>query len=331
MVFSLEFVAFCLAAVALVAASAFFSGVETGLYTLNKLKLRHQQGRGDRDADRLLRLVRQAETFVAVVLIGNNTVNYLLPLAVLAALRALAGDGEAAGLAGATMAVVTPLLLVFGEMVPKDFFRSHAERVMYRLAPLAWWQFRMLRPAALAVQAAGRTISRLAGRAPGRLDPVLTRGRFERTVQVGREEGILSEHQSRMIMRTLRLSALKSRDIRVPWQKVMTIPDDATRETALAIIGRAPHTRYPLVGGPQRREVTGMLVTQEFLFGAGAPRDHAAPPVVIHPAASAHAALDLLRNRREPVGLLLAGSGGPEGIITVRDILAEIVGELSDI
>jgi len=318
-----------LAAIVLLLGSAFFSGTEMGLYCLNRLRLRLRAGRGDARAQVLLQLANRRQETVLAILLGNNLVNYLLTVAgsTLMVYAAHVGPDRADLYAAA---ILSPLVFVLGDVVPKNWFQAQCNRLMYRCAWLLRWTVLAARysGALLLLQSMTRLGTRLAGH-DDRREWEGARGEVIGLLREGAAEGGLSEEQTRMFERVMNLSAVRVGEIMIPRRRVVTIPVDADRRLFEEIVRSHEYSRMPVLS-VNRRSVVGLVNVLDVLAdeAGGQMERWLHPPLVIEARATAADALVKLRQAEEPMGIVTDPRRGFVGIITLKDVIEEIFGEL---
>ncbi len=313
-------------ALAGVALSALCSGIETGTYTINRVRLAVRTGRGEPAARRLTRELQNPERVLTTILIGNNIANYAgsFGLATIIASMHLA-DWQAVAL---NALVLTPVLFVFGETLPKDLFRTHTDRWTYRAAPVLTGMRRLFTVTGLLplVERFGRLVARVAG--GGDRMPVAARERMSQFIQEGAGAGALSEAQATLADRALALRDLTVAGEMIPWSDVRTIHVDATPAEREAIIRRLPYTRLPVVN--RRGDVVGILNTLDACLD----RDKATERLMYSPCtlpsnARVTQALRTIRAAKRNMAIVLdSRTGRPVGIVTLKDLVEPVIGEL---
>ncbi len=241
--------------------SALFSGMETGVYGLNVVRMnvmarRTGSGRRRRRAALLLSEIEKPDRLLASLLIGNNLANYTGAIGVSALLTA-AGLSDW-GIVIVNAAVLTPLLFIFGETLPKDFFRASADRIM----PSFGWLLRALRLVLTACLAL--PLVRLFGFAVSRLlrgsDPsavATARMRIVALLKEGRRHGVLSESQTTLVDRAARLHERRVQNEMTPWSRVTALHADWPRERVDEEARRHVHGHYPVID--RRNRVVGVV------------------------------------------------------------------------
>ncbi len=322
---------YLLAALLFLLGAAFYSGCEMGLYSLNRLRLRLRLAReGDRRAGLLLDLAQQREKAVLAILLSQNVMNYLLTAAAsVVIMRATGAADRRAELY--TAAILSPLTFVFGDVVPKNWFQVQANRLMYPAATLLAFSVGLFRRTGLIWLLDG--MNRLVARLTGHEDLPEWRGARGEIVGLLREgaaEGTLTEEQTRMIERVMNLSTLRAGEVMIPRARVVTIPHDADRRAFERLVREHDYSRLPVIG-PDRRSVTGIVNIYDVLSdeSAGGLTRWVRPPLLIDASTTTAAALLQLRSASEPLGVVIDRRRGFVGILTPKDIVEEIFGELT--
>lgn len=307
--------------------SALMSGMETGVYGLNMVRLHIRAGRGDATheahrARRLLAEVEPLERVLAAILIGNNAANYAGAIAISAALSAT--NLSEWGVVVVNAAVLTPLLFIFGETLPKDTFRASADRLMPALAGV----LRVLRvglTATLAlplVRLFGHGVSRLFAGADA--EAVATaRGRLLALLLEGRRSGALSPAQTNLVERTGLLRRRRVEQVMTPWESVATLGSHWSRDRIEAALRAHKRRAYPVVD--HRGRVLGVADAARVWLEPGSPITNVmTEPVFIAPVRRLIDALKDLRlvgARRAIVGT----ADAPLGLIVERDLLKPLL------
>ncbi len=317
-----------LAAVGVVG-SALCSGLEMGLYSLSRVRLdlRASASPPDRSARLLHHELERPDRMLTTLLLGNNAFNYIGILGVTALLEG-AGYSEAAVIAFSVL-VVTPGLLVVAESTPKEVFRVAADRFTPVFAiPLAAarWLFTisLVLPALIAI---ARWSARLLGAPTGE-----TAGDARQRVAVllleGAGHGVLSESQSSLLDRALALRNARVGDEMVAWAGVRTVGADWPRGRVVAVLSQVRHTRLPVVDG--RGRVVGVLRQMDvFLRPRASVREVMTPVFRLDPGRSVQDALGAMR--REGAALAIVERGGrPLGIVTVKDLVEPLIGDIRE-
>ncbi|GHE22403.1 HlyC/CorC family transporter [Halomonas urumqiensis] len=323
LLFSLLFLLICL--------SAFFSSSETGMMSINRYRLSHQANSGEPAAKRVVSLLARPDRLIGVILIGNNFVNNLA--ASIATIIAIHFFGDVSGPAIST-ALLTVTVLIFAEVTPKTYAAVKPERIAYPASFVLGPLLKLLYPLVWLVNVISNGLLRILGvkSIEGGGDN-LTRDELRTVVH---EAGTLipQRHQS-MLLSILDLENVTVNDIMVPRHEVVGIDLDDELEDILAQIRTSQHTRLPVFKGDinniigmlhlrnaarflSRDEVTKAAIVQE-----------AREPYFIPESTPLHTQLLNFQKQKRRIGIVVDEYGDVEGLVTLEDILEEIVGEFT--
>ncbi|QFU00355.1 Magnesium and cobalt efflux protein CorC [Halomonas sp. THAF5a] len=315
----------------LVCLSAFFSSSETGMMSINRYRLSHQASSGETRAQRVMRLLARPDRLIGVILIGNNFVNNLA--ASIATIIAIHFFGEVTGPAVAT-ALLTITILIFAEVTPKTFAAIKPERIAYPASLALEPLLKLLYPLVWLVNAISNGLLRLLGvkSIDGGADH-LTRDELRTVVH---EAGTLipRRHQS-MLLSILDLENVTVNDIMVPRHEVVGLDLDDDLEDILAQIRTSQHTRVPVYKG-DINNIIGMLHLRNaarFLSRGDVTKaaivQEAREPYFIPESTPLHTQLLNFQKQKRRIGIVVDEYGDVEGLVTLEDILEEIVGEFT--
>ncbi len=316
-------------AISAISLSAVFSGVEIGCYAVNRVRLavRSERSPPDRSARLLRREIDRPDRLLGTLLIANNIVNYMGAVAT-SALLASTGYGPAV-IAAINTVLLAPVLFVMGEALPKELFRLDADRLTYRFA-------RLIAALRIVFTITGvlpllRLVTRLVEKAAGlRQDAAEdARQRIAALLKEGASHGVLSESQLSLVDRAMLLQTVRVRDEMTPWARVRAVPLDTDFAGACRMLGEASHTIVPLVDRTGR--VSGVLRQVDLHATAKAPRHLMLEPARLRPGMTVREALLKLREAQARFGVVEEESGRPVGIITARDLVEPLTGELADL
>jgi Mg2+/Co2+ transporter CorB len=319
------------ALVLLIVLSAFFSGSETALMTVNRYRLRHRAGHGHRGAQLALALLERPEKLIGLILLGNNFVNILASsLATVIALD-LWGEGAIAIAAG----VLTLVVLVFGEVTPKTLAAMHPERIAYPAAYVYTPLLKVLYPVVWVVNQITTALLRLLGiETAGSDGQALTREEL-RTVVV--EAGALIPERSRgMLLGILDLEQARVEDIMVPRHEVEGIDLQDPEDEIVAAIEKSRYTRLPLFDGGIDN-VVGIFHARNALravlehgsLDKDLLREISREPYFVPEGTPLYQQLQNFQRERRRVALVVDEYGEFLGLITLVDLLEEVVGEFT--
>ena len=320
---------------ALIVLSAFFSGSETALTAASRARLHFLEREGDPRARLVNRLTERRERLIGAILLGNNATNIFAASLATGVLVGMFGE---AGIAYATLGM-TMLILVFAEVLPKTFALRNADRVALAVAPLMRVLVFVLSPVTAAVQAVVdvtlRVIGGRAGSGKGFASP------FEElrgAIDLHAREGAVIKGERDMLGGILDLADVEVHEIMVHRKGMVTIDADASPARVVDQVIASPYTRFPLWRG-EPDNVVGVLHAKDVLRAV---REHrgdldgldiaamASQPWFIPETTTLRGQLQAFRQRHAHFALVVDEYGALMGMLTLEDILEEIVGDIAD-
>lgn len=315
---SLSLVAAC------ILASGLYSGGETGIYGLSRVRVDLEAQQGLPSAVRIRRLLSDQTGLLITLLIANNLVNQATTYAGRDVLVSL-GVPLVAQEVVLTL-LVTPVLFLCGELLPKDLFRRRPHSLVGRIAPVLVVTKWLTMPIGIVLRGVVGLVERLTGLDAGELARM--RGREERVLELLREQEDDRERMERMARNVLGLRSLRVERVMVPWARVHTLQASLTSEQVREKLAAAANTRLPMCGEGGR--VLGYVHQLEVLAD-GAGRDPATrlrPMLSIDPRTPLDRALARLQAEGQRMALV-GPAERPLGLVTIKDLVEEISGELS--
>ena len=331
--------------VVLLGLSAFFSGSETALFALSRAVVKRMSGgsAGERMAAELL---REPQRLLSTILVGNMLVNVMIA-SLIAGLAQRLAPGH--GVVGPAIAVTTCLLLVFGELTPKTVAFKHA-RPAARLAAIPLSVFsHLIAPVRLILRHVTSLLLTVLGQrhVPGW--SMLTHDEIAGMLVAGQAAGVTDERERELIDRILNLSSIDARDIMVPRTEVLGVSDELTVRAAFVAACRCRHSRLPIyhrdlddiwgviavVDLTRWRDTETMDCVLSDLRAddamiSEAPEDSPIYPVHLIPeTAKVEPLLSTMQSLRAQLVVIVDEYGGTSGILTLQDVLAEVVGRIS--
>lgn len=315
----------------LILCSAFFSSSETGMLSINRYRLKHLAKEGHKGARRVSRLLERPDRLLGTILVGNNVVNILA--ASIATVLAVEVWGEA-GIAIAT-ACLTVIVLIFGEITPKTLAALRPEMVAFPASHLLIFLLRLLYPVVWLTSAVSNLLLRLFGIDPAQRasDSLST----EELRSVVRESGPeLPENRQSMLLGILDLERVTVDDIMIPRSEVAGIDLEDDLETIIDQLRTTHHTRLPVYrsdinqieGVVHMRQIARLLshnqLTRESLLAA------CNEPYFIPENTPLSTQLINFQKEKRRIGIVVDEYGDVIGIVTLEDILEEIVGDFSN-
>jgi CBS domain containing-hemolysin-like protein len=308
--------------------SFLFSGFETGMISLDLVELENQAKR-NRSRARLLHFVRQPDKLLGTTLLGNNVVNILL-----AALATYLVHRIHSPLfpASYTALLLGAVVLLFGEVMPKSIFRDRADTIVPAFFPVLQFFYYLLKPLVVVVTWLNRGIRKFLKIAEEDNFNYLTKDDLSYLLSLTETDSI-DQPQMEMIEDALDFTELEARNVMIPRTEIVAIPETATIAEAIEIARREGFTRYP-VYGQNLDDITGVLIIYDALK-----REHTAETQVGRLArevlfAPENTDLDVLlkdmQRKHRSIAVIVDAYGGTSGIVTMEDILEEIVGDIED-
>ncbi len=312
--------------------SGFFSGAETGAYRVNPVRLQLRSNQGHRGSIRLRRLLGDREGILTVTLMGTNLANYLTTIFTAMFLARLAADWSDRELELYTTLILTPIILTFGEIVPKIWFRQQANVLMTRSVWVLLVFDRMFRwcGAVPVLKWLTRCMLRWWHGTDDWEPAMHPRSRMLSLLKESVAEGVLTDEQSNLLDGVLSLSNVSVGSVMVPESKAVMLPRNATRDHILPVMRRHTHSRYPVIG-TRRSKVVGVIDVYEFL-GQSKSRtidELMTAPCMLRPESSVSSALYDMREARRTFGVVVDRWDNCIGIVTMKDLVEEIVGDLA--
>ncbi|ANP38809.1 MULTISPECIES: HlyC/CorC family transporter [Rhodobacterales] len=322
--------------------SAFFSGSETALTAASRGKLRTQADKGARGARSALAVTEDSERLIGSVLLGNNLVNILATSLATALFTRAFGEG---GVALATL-VMTLLVLIFAEVLPKTYAISNAEKAASAVAPVIGFLVTILAPVVGAVRLLVRGVLRLFG---VQIDPdshiMAVREEIAGALQLGHSEGVVEKEDRDRILGALDLSDRFVEEIMLHRSHIEMIDANSDPEVILEQCLTSPHTRLPVFKDEQEN-IIGVVHAKDLLRDMyaqiGGPDGDAAalrnfqitsvakPPYFVPETTTLDDQMRQFLRMRSHFALVVDEYGALQGLITLEDILEEIVGEITD-
>ncbi|MBN2887265.1 MAG: HlyC/CorC family transporter [Chromatiaceae bacterium] len=315
----------------LILLSAFFSGSETALLTINRYRLRYLAEQGHGGARIARRLLERPDRLIGLILLGNNFVNIMASS--LATVIALRLGGEAA--IGIAAGLLTLVILIFAEVTPKTYATLHPERLAFPAAYIYTLLLKVVYPLVWFVNLFTNGLLRLLGIAPEGDQAGNALSREELRTVVSEAGAMIPERSRSMLLAILDLERETVEDIMIPRNEVEGIDIQDSEDEILQAIRNANYTRLPLFDGGIDN-VIGIVHARNalhVLLDRGLGKEHlraiARAPYFVPEATPLYQQLLNFQRGRQRVGLVVDEYGDFQGLITLTDLLEEIVGEFT--
>ncbi len=333
----------CAAILVLIMMSAFFSGSETALTASSRGKLRAQADKGSRRAEVALKVTDDSERMIGAILLGNNVVNILSASLATALLTRMFGDS---GVAFATLGM-TALVLIFGEVLPKTLSILNPEPVAVRVAPIIRVLILVFSPIVTLVRTLVRGLLWIFGVRQGADANILAvREEIAGALQIGHAEGVVEKEDRDRILGALDLGLRTVDEIMRHRSAIEMIDAGQPVTEILRLVLDSPHTRHPLYKDDPEN-IVGVLHAKDLLramqrmlrddgridpeeLAAFDILDVAMAPYYIPDTTTLDDQMRAFLKRKSHFALVVDEYGALQGLITLEDILEEIVGEIAD-
>ncbi|HLS89279.1 MAG TPA: hemolysin family protein [Sphingobacteriaceae bacterium] len=311
--------------------SAFFSGAETALMSLSKVRIRHLVDQKAPAAQTIANIVSQPDKLLSTLLIGNNLIN------IAASSVATALFIRWFGVNGVLIAtgVMTVLVLIFGEITPKTLAAHRPEQVASRAAGPIAALMRVLSPFAAVFSFISSLILRLIGFKADEKEKLVTEEELRTFVDIGEEEGILDSEERAMIVGIFEFGDTEVGELMVPRADIVALPMAMTAGEAVQRLATCPFSRIP-VYEKSVDHIAGIIHVKDLLQVIAEGKrdvtlgDIMRPTLFVPEGKKADELFADLRKAKSHMAIVLNEYGETEGLITMEDLIEEILGDISD-
>jgi len=311
--------------------SFFFSACETALLSLNKLRIRALINQGSRRAKIIYRLVTQLDRLIATILVGNNFVN--IAISAVGAALFIQIFGQRWGIIVSTVAV-TFFVLVFCEITPKILAVKYPEAIAFKVAHPIDFLIKLMHPITRFFIVVGNGIIRLFGIKPPKRSPLVSEEEIRMMIEIGKEEGVLLEEERKLLHRIFEFGDTLVKGVLVPREKMVCIELNASDDELLDLLIEEGHTRIP-VYKDNLDHIVGVIYARDlpFMWRSGSLiiiSDIIHPAHFVLPQKKVHDLLQDLQRMSIQIAIVKDETGKVLGLVTLEDILEEIVGEIEE-
>lgn len=310
----------------LVILSGFFSSAETALTTVNRVRMRTLEDEGNKRAARVNKILENYSKMLSAILIGNNIVNLsAASLATTLAMRVNLAVGIATG-------ILTLAILLFGEIVPKTWAMFSSEKLSLAYSGIIYGLMQCLTPVIFFIDKLANGILRLLRIDPNKKNSTMTEAELRTYVEVSHEDGVIESEEREMIYNVFDFSDAVAKDIMIPRINMVTVGAEDTYDEVLNVFRESMYTRLP-VYQDDNDNIIGIVNIKDFIL---AERENFRVQDILRDAHYTYEfkrVADLLIEIREKttgVTFVLNEYGATVGMITLEDLLEEIVGEIRD-
>lgn len=321
--------------VILIILSAFFSSAETAFSTANRIKMRSLAEEGNKKAALVLKILDSYSKLLSAILIGNNVVNLSassLATTIAIALSEPLGMKEAL-MTGLATGILTIVVLLGGEIVPKTWANLYADKIALLYAPVIRFLMVILTPIIFIVDKIALGILKLFRIDPSKKNNAMTESELRSYVNVSHEDGVIEEEEKEMIYNVFDFGDSLAKDIMIPRIDMVSVEDTATYKEVMELFRENMYTRLP-VYHESTDNIVGIINIKDFLFVKDsekfAIKDIMRDAYYTYEYKRTSDLMMEMRKSSSNIALVLNEYGSTEGMITLEDLLEEIVGEIRD-
>jgi putative hemolysin len=314
-------------------AIAILSGSESSFIAVNKIRIRSLLEKGDSRARAVQKILDEHDKFFSAVILSGNLFTVLATSIGTALSLKYFGEN---GIIIATI-MMTFLTVIFGELAPKTFAVTHSEKVSLLLArPLAFY-IRLISPLVWIFKITSNLIIRMLGGKKKPISPFVTEEEIKTMINIGEEEGTLEEEEKQMLHKVFEFGDKVVTEAMVPRTEIVSISDDSTVGDALKLVLEEGYSRYPVVK-ENIDSVTGILYVKDIVkqMAQGKIENYTPITEIVREAyyipenKMVTELLDEMQKNKFQIAIVMDEYGGTAGLITLEDIMEEIVGGLQD-
>lgn len=315
--------------IVLVVLSGFFSGAETALTSVNKIRLKSLAENGNEKAARTLRVAENYERMISTVLIGNNIVNIASASLATVIFTVLLGADRGAAVSTVVMTIV---VLIFGEVLPKNYAKNNADSLAMLVSGPISFLMTIFKPFSAALSALSRLMARLTGGEDDK--PSVTEEELKYIVESIEEEGVLEENESDLVQSALEFDEIEVQEIVTPRVDMVTLDVEDSWEEILELAKNSKVSRIPVYEG-SIDNIIGLVHVRDILEDEISNSEHDIRSLLtqclfVHKTMNLSGLLEKLRKEKMPMAIVTDDYGGTMGLVTVEDVVEELVGEIWD-
>ncbi len=306
--------------------SAFFSGIEIAVYCVNRVRLQYNVDRGNRSARIIKKLLNDPQALICTILIGNNIVNYLASAIFtnIMSQNVFQSNPELA----ATL-ILAPIMLIFAEVMPKDICQRKADKFLYAASPSVRFFSQIFFPLVYILKGANK-IPQLFLKNVSKRTTIITPYRLGFFINEGAEEGVISGYQDTMTRNIMRLGSIPIMKIMIPLKKATVVSFEASAEQMRFVAKNVRFSRVPVYKG-SKSNIIGVINLFDFL-SVGTEKSTVGDFLKETEHISAETLIDdtlvRMQETKQRMAIVTDKNNVPIGIVTIKDLVEEIVGEL---
>ena len=313
----------------LIALSSFFSSAETAMTTVNKIRIQSLAEQGNKRAVILEKIISNSPKMLSTVLIGNNIVNMSVSSLMTTLTIKILGNAYV----GITTGILTLLILIFGEITPKNLATIHAEKLSLAYSRIIYGLMILLTPVVFIVNKITEGVLVILHVNPDEKANAMTEHELRTLVNVGEKDGVIENEEKQMIYNVFDFGDSTAKDVMIPRIDMTFIDINFSYDELMAVFSEDMHTRFP-VYEDNTDNVIGIINMKDLLvYPKDKPfsiRNILREPYFTYEYKSISELLVEMRQASFNIAIVLDEYGETAGLITLEDILEEIVGEIHD-
>ena len=315
--------------VVLVLLSAFFSSAETALMTCNKVKMKALSDEGDKRAGRVLRITEDTQKVLSAILIGNNIVN----LSASALMTVFVTELYGSFAVGLGTGILTLIVLIFGEIVPKTIATAYAENISLWYSGVILFLMAIVTPFSFIINVIAKGILKVL-HVDTENRQAMTENELKTYVDVSHEDGVIESGEKEIIYNVFDFSDAVAKDIMIPRIDMSCISTDASYDEVMKIFKEDMYTRIPVFDGNDQDNIIGLINVKDLILLEDKDnfevKKHLRKAYYTYEFKKTADLLVEMREKSQNVAFVLSEYGATVGMITLEDLLEEIVGEIRD-
>lgn len=315
--------------IVLVLLSAFFSSAETALMTCNKVKMKALADEGNKGAARVLHICEDTQKMLSAILIGNNIVN----LSASALMTVLVTDMFGSFAIGIGTGVLTLVVLIFGEIIPKTIATAYAENISLWYSGIIVGLMAIMVPFSFVINGIATVILKILHVDTDNRQ-AMTENELKTYVDVSHEDGVIESGEKEIIYNVFDFSDAVAKDIMIPRIDMSCVSTQATYDEVMKVFKENMYTRIPVYEGNEQDNVIGLINVKDLILLQDKEgfkiSDHLRKAYYTYEFKKTADLLVEMREKSQNVAFVLSEYGATVGMITLEDLLEEIVGEIRD-
>ena len=313
----------------LIILSSFFSASETALMSISKIRVRHMVEENIKGANRVKELTDNPSSLLASILVGNNVVNIASSsLATVLAINLIGSRGVAI-----STIIMTIVVLIFGEITPKTLASQNSEQISLRVANPIFIVSKMLKPVVIITTTISKFFIKLLGGKSDSNKPFITEDELKTMVDVSEEEGILKSEEKDMIHNVFQFGDLYAKDVMVQRVDIIALDIEESLDKIISVIKEEGFSRIPIYSNTIDN-IVGILNVKDIIFMEDTKgfslKNYMREITYTYEFRKVTELFKDMNKNRQHMVVVLDEYGGTVGIVTIEDLIEEIVGDISD-